>query len=121
MSLRAGISADEPTLWQARADIAQASLDFGIAFLGCRMGSDIDQLLDDASKGRLSKIVRACSWVESKHGTAGANQPVRDPIQCGNPGDLWWRELTGQSGPTPIGAPAPLRYCYVAASPAVAC
>jgi hypothetical protein len=47
---------------------------------------------------RLVEISRAVSWVESKHGTyTGGTQPKRDPMQCGNPADAWWKELTGQT------------------------
>ena len=88
----------EAELWQKQAATAEAALGFTIDFLGCRMGQNDDKLLDAAAKGRLRQIVRAVSIVESRHGTQGANQPARDPFQCGNPGDAWWKELTGQSG-----------------------
>ncbi len=61
------------------------------------MGSRNDQPLDSAAIDRFGRVIRAMSWVESKHGTAGANQPARDPMQCGNPDDTWWRELVGQT------------------------
>lgn len=88
----------EPELWQKQAAIAEAALVFAIEFIGCRMGFGNDKPLDTAATGRLRQIVRAVSIVESRHGTQGANQPARDPFQCGNPGDSWWKELTGQSG-----------------------
>ncbi len=77
---------------------AEVALDFYVTFLGCRKGAQHDQKIDTAARGRLLKILRAVSWVESAHGTSGENQPERDPIQCGNPKDAWWKELTGQSG-----------------------
>lgn len=61
------------------------------------MGANDASLTADARK-RLLTIVRAVSLVESRHGTSGANQPKRDPLQCGNPLDAWWKEVTGQSG-----------------------
>ncbi len=86
---------DEPTLWARQAPLAENSLAFWKDFLGLRMGPSSDRLLDEAALQRLRQIIRAVSWVESKHGTAGQNQPARDPMQCGNPGDIWWRELIG--------------------------
>ncbi|MDW9775768.1 hypothetical protein GOA89_28900 [Sinorhizobium meliloti] len=87
----------EAQLWQAQATTAEKALDFTISFLGCRMGANDASLTADARK-RLLTIVRAVSLVESRHGTSGANQPKRDPLQCGNPLDAWWKELTGESG-----------------------
>lgn len=49
-------------------------------------GTDIDKLVS---------IVRAVSWVESRHGTGTGIQPSRDPMQCGNPTDVWWPQLAG--------------------------
>lgn len=88
----------EADLWSVQAPTAEAALDFAIKFLGCRKGAAADQPIDAAARARLLAIVRAVSIVESRHGTVGANQPKRDPIQCGNPEDSWWKELTGQSG-----------------------
>jgi hypothetical protein len=92
--------AGEPALWEAQRPTAEIALSFTIDFLGCQQGADNDQDLDANATGRLMKVIRAVSWVESKHGTAGpaANHPKEDPFQCGNPGDSWWKELTGQSG-----------------------
>lgn len=85
----------EATLWAQQAPLAEASLMFWNEFLGLRMGPRNDRPLDAAALQRVRQIIRAVSWVESKHGTAGANQPARDPMQCGNPNDSWWRELVG--------------------------
>lgn len=38
-------------------------------------------------------IIRAISWVESKHGCGGGNHPERDPMQVGNPGDVGWQNI----------------------------
>src|SRR5262249_17847971 len=67
-------------------------------FLGLRMGPNGSQPLNDVARARLRTISRAVSWVESKHGTGAGSQPQRDPIQCGNPKDAWWKKRTGQSG-----------------------
>ncbi|MER9183702.1 hypothetical protein [Mesorhizobium sp. M0767] len=88
-------AASEATLWMAQKTVAERALDFAIAFLGCR---SLGSTLDATARGRLLTILRAVSWVESRHGTAGANQPGRDPLQCGNPADTWWKMLTEQSG-----------------------
>jgi hypothetical protein len=54
-------------------------------------------LLAASDLARLVDIVRAISWVESKHGTGAGEKPKVDPMQCGNPRDVWWKELTGQT------------------------
>lgn len=88
----------EADLWKIQEPGAGRALDFAIGFLGCRSGATNDRPIDADARRRLMAILRAVSIVESRHGTAGKNQPARDPIQCGNPGDSWWRELTGQLG-----------------------
>jgi hypothetical protein len=87
----------ESGLWAKQESVATSSLNFATGFLGCRMGAARDPL-DENAVQRLLTILRAVSYVESVHGTQGANQPARDPLQCGNPNDSWWKELTGQSG-----------------------
>jgi hypothetical protein len=90
----------ESNLWDVQRATAEIALSFTIDFLGCQQGAGNDEDLDANATGRLMKIIRAVSWVESKHGTAGpaGNHPREDPFQSGNPGDSWWKELTGQSG-----------------------
>lgn len=90
----------ESDLWDAQRATAEVALSFTIDFLGCQQGASNDEDLDANATGRLMKIIRAVSWVESKHGTVGParNHPKEDPFQSGNPGDSWWKELTGQSG-----------------------
>ena len=95
---KAAALASESDLWKKHETVATAALDFALEFLGCRMGPKNDTVLDQAAKDRLAAILRAVSIVESRHGTVGPNQPKRDPLQCGNPNDIWWKELTGQSG-----------------------
>lgn len=92
--------ATEAELWDVQRATAEIGLSFVIDFLGCKIGDNNDQDLDPNATGRLMKIIRAVSWVESKHGTAGpaSNHPKEDPFQSGNPDDSWWKELTGQSG-----------------------
>ena len=88
----------ESDAWAIQQPVAEPAVDFAIAFLGCRMGPASDQPLEASAVLQLKKITRAVSWVESQHGTGAGNQAARDPLQCGNPGDSWWQELTGQSG-----------------------
>src|SRR4029077_1866730 len=73
---------DQPTeaqLWANQSAIATAALNFAITFLGCRMGSNNQDLLDANAVQRLLTIFRAVSYVESVHGTQGdpSNQPAR--------------------------------------------
>ena len=89
--------ADEAKLWEAHKATAEKAFAFWEKFLVLRRGPKDDQPLDDTCRSRFLCIIRAVSWVESQHGTAGASQPARDPMQCGNPGDLWWKMLTGQT------------------------
>ena len=111
--------ANEAALWASLSPLAEAALAFWNVFLGLRMGPNHNQLLDAAALARLIKIIRAVSWVESKHGTVGANQPARDPMQCGNPLDVWWRELTGQVSPEDFLTRGPgLSGCLQASFPA---
>jgi hypothetical protein len=88
----------EQAKWDAHKDKAEAALDFWIAFLNPQEGAANNTALSTTYRGHWLCLIRAVSWVESKHGTAGANQPARDPMQAGNPGDSWWKSLTHQSG-----------------------
>ena len=78
---------------------ALAAIDFWNGFLILRMGAAGDKPLDAAALQRLAAIVRAVSWVESKHGTATTNQGTRDTMQCGHPQDAWWRQVTSAGRP----------------------
>jgi hypothetical protein len=104
---------DEPSKWSSQSANAQLALDFWVGFLDLRMG-DTDQPLDSSARARLLTIIRAVSWVESQHGTAGSagNQPARDPMQCGNPNDAWWKELIDPTGQTDrfVGGPNAQNY-----------
>lgn len=94
----AAAAASESDLWKVQAATAKQALDFVIDFLGCRMNGSDSDTLDATARDRLLAILRAVSIVESRHGTVGKSQPKRDPLQCGNPGDVWWKEFTGQLG-----------------------
>jgi hypothetical protein len=90
------MQADEDLKWALIASHAQEAFYHVNNWVDLR---DADNRpLDNGAKARFTCIIRAVSWVESKHGTAGANQPGRDPMQCGNPNDIWWRTVTGQGG-----------------------
>lgn len=91
-------AATEAQLWSLQKATAETALDFAIAFLGCRKGGSNNEPIDATARDRLLAIVRAVSIVESRHGTVGANQPKRDPLQSGNPNDSWWKEFTGPTG-----------------------
>ena len=86
---------DESEAWANVSAIASQALDFWNSFLGLQSS---DQVITPDQVSRLFCIIRAVSWVESAHGTgAGASASV-DPMQCGNPADSWWIELTDCSG-----------------------
>jgi hypothetical protein len=100
VSKAAVVGANEAALWLPREPTARAAVIFWDRFLVLRMGRQHDLPLDSAAIDRLVTIVRAVSWVESRHGTATTNQGRRDPMQCGHPRDAWWKELTSPGGPT---------------------
>jgi uncharacterized protein RhaS with RHS repeats len=84
--------AREKDLWDKQKAAADAALNFWKDFLNLQENGN------PVSAGCLAKMldmIRAISSVESQHGTAGANQPGRDPMQSGNPRDAWWGSLTG--------------------------
>lgn len=88
----------EQSKWDAQKDKAEKALDFWIDFMNMQEGTSNDTAITSAYRERWLCLIRAVSWVESKHGTVGANQPARDPMQAGNPADSWWKSLTHQSG-----------------------
>ncbi|MEW5988632.1 MAG: hypothetical protein AB1791_18550 [Chloroflexota bacterium] len=85
---------NEEQLWELQKKNATKALDYWIDFIGYSDGGG--NPLSTNCRGRLLCIIRLVSWVESHHGTLGRNQPKRDPMQSGNPGDAWWKELTGK-------------------------
>lgn len=91
------VAKSEAELWKQQEPVARQALRFVTSFLDCRMGPNNDVRLDDSAFDRLLAILRAVSIVESRHGSVGTNQPGRDPLQSGNPNDVWWKEFTGQS------------------------
>lgn len=89
--------ASEAELWDKQRKNAEDALDFWRDFLNLRMGNNPNggPVTDECMK-KLLDVIRAISWVESQHGTAGENQPERDPMQGGNPRDKWWQGIQGQ-------------------------
>lgn len=84
----------EAELWKKLENIANRSIDFWTGFLNLKKGAnELDLSLND--RQRLLVFVRAMCWVESRHGSGSGNQPARDPMQCGNPADVWWKQLAG--------------------------
>lgn len=93
---------DEAKKWAVHSKKAEDALAFWIGFLDFRHGADNKTMFDatgdpkGALRARIVCVIRAISWVESKHGTGTGGSAAVDPMQCGNPKDKWWRELTGQ-------------------------
>ena len=90
-----GTQPSEDAAWNAQKARAQAALNYWESFLGLREGEKNDKALSPTYKKHWLCIVRAVSWVESRHGTGSGNHGDRDPMQCGNPDDAWWKSLTG--------------------------
>lgn len=95
MSLLNITPAEEKQFWAPLQTAATDAFAFWKTFLGLSDGSGAALGAVDAAKWL--RMIRAVSLVESRHGTGSGNQPKRDPMQCGNPADVWWRELTGQT------------------------
>jgi hypothetical protein len=88
---------EESQLWLTQKSTAENSLKFWSNFLRLRGGSDNNQVLNEQQLSRLLTIIRAVSWVESKHGSGSGNEPAKDPMQIGNPNDQGWKQFTGQT------------------------
>ncbi|MCU1226624.1 MAG: hypothetical protein JWQ42_4717 [Edaphobacter sp.] len=99
-------AAPDQAKWDKQKKPAEDALNFWKDFLNLRMGNNPNggPITDDCMKKMLD-MIRAISWVESQHGTAGQNQPGRDPMQSGNPRDKWWQAVQGQGGDRIIGGP----------------
>jgi len=82
---------DEATAWANVVGLAQNGLSFWNSFIGLQSGVNS---LDATGLAQLTCIIRAVSWVESQHGTGAGTSASVDPMQCANPGDVWWKELT---------------------------
>jgi len=84
-------------LWPAFADLAKKAFDFYASFFGLRAGVTQDRPLTAEERNRWLLLIRAVAWVETRHGTANAADPWRDPLQCGVREHAWWSELTGRT------------------------
>ena len=79
--------AAEDAAWKNVKDIAVPCINFWVNWL--RVIQNKNPCPD-----LLTCIVRAVSWVESKHGTFdGPNHGARDPMQVGNPADIAWKNI----------------------------
>jgi len=87
-----GDKQDEKTKWQALSSLSSNAFNFWRSFLILKMGQNNDQDLSQVAISQYMLIIRCVSWVESNHGT-GTGSSLKDPMQCGNPKDLWWKEL----------------------------
>ncbi len=87
----------EQRLWEGGCyRKAHRALGYWHKFIRLRMNKK--ERTTQKCRDRFLCIIRAVSWVESKHGTAGVNYPEKDPMQAAHPDDTWWRSLTGQLG-----------------------
>lgn len=85
------VANDEASAWANVAGLAQNGLSFWNSFIGLQSGVNP---LDATALAQLTCIIRAVSWVESQHGTGAGTSASVDPMQCANPADVWWKELT---------------------------
>jgi hypothetical protein len=89
---------DESLLWDLQRPAAEQAFAFWNTFMALAGGPDNNRSLSADEVARWLCIIRAVSWVESKHGSFdGANQGARDPMQTGHPADAWWKELNGNA------------------------
>ena len=56
--------------------------------------------MTEECKKKIKCIIRAISWIESRHGNGTGNFPSRDPMQVGNTGDPAWRTIIGKQEST---------------------
>jgi hypothetical protein len=85
-------AAEEAAAWANVSGIARNALSFWNTFIGLQSGANP---LDPNGTGiaQLTCLIRAVSWVESGHGTGTGASAAKDPMQCANPDDSWWKEL----------------------------
>jgi hypothetical protein len=94
-------TSDEATAWGAQSAVALAAFAFWERFLGLGVqtgpGKPVPtREISGDERTRLLTILRAVSWVESRHGTGAGRSAAVDPMQCAHPQDAWWREITAQ-------------------------
>jgi hypothetical protein len=101
---RAGIKTfavtEESERWLTQQTKAENALKFWNAFFRLRGGADSTLELSPSQINQLLTIIRAVSWVESRHGTGTGNEPAKDPMQVGNPNDMGWKQFTGRTDKT---------------------
>lgn len=74
------------------------NLDFWLDWLGSKEIHDGERgPVSPECKEKLKCIIRAISWVESRHGTGAGNHPGRDPMQVGHPDDEAHKSITDQN------------------------
>jgi hypothetical protein len=89
--------ATEAELWETQRKRAEDALNFWRDFLNLRMGNNPNGgPITGECLNKLIDVIRAISWVESQHGTGTGHEPARDPMQSGNPDDMWWKGIQGQ-------------------------
>jgi hypothetical protein len=71
----------EENLWQAHVASARAALDFWATYMALAGGASNNRSLSSDEVSRLMCIIRAVSFVESRHGSVvGANHGDLDPM-----------------------------------------
>lgn len=79
----------EQECWDQVKDLVQPTIDFWVDWLRDDEPSPEKKVCPDL----LLCIIRAISWVESRHGCGTGNFPERDPMQIGNPNDSGWENI----------------------------
>jgi hypothetical protein len=99
-------AAPDQGAWDKQKQRAQDALNFWKNFLNLRMGNNPNggPITDDCMQ-KLLDMIRAISYVESRHGTGTGRHPDRDPMQVGNPDDPWQKGLQGGGTDRIIGGP----------------
>ncbi len=76
--------------WAEAKEMVSASLDFWASWL--REGED-GKDAENPCPNLMMCVMRAISFNESRYGKGSGNQPARDPMQVGNPGDVAWQNI----------------------------
>jgi hypothetical protein len=83
----------EQNAWHFQTATARAALDCWTDFLVLKSGN---LSITKPHQDKLLLMVRAVSWVESRHGSGTGVTAGKDPMQCGK--DVWWKSISGQVG-----------------------
>lgn len=69
----------EEKRWSQYSEKSEDILYYFLGFFNMREAKNLAGTISEKCINNLKCLIRMISWVESKHGKAGANQPTREP------------------------------------------